>query len=333
MTSQVSYMRVSFSECNQAQPMVSFPQQYRKDTVVVVLGATGTGKSRLAIDLASRFPAEIVNSDKMQVYKGLDIVTNKVTEEERLGVPHHLLGFVDPNADFTTLDFRRHASAAVESIVRRNRLPIIVGGSNSYIKALVNDDVEFQSKYECCLLWVDVSLPVLYTVVSERVDEMVEAGLVDEVREMFDPKADYGHGIRRAIGVSEMDRLLRSGSKSDGETKAVLLGEAIEKIKSNTCKLASRQLQNIQRLQNQFEWKMHRLDATVAFAKRGGDGDAAAWEKFVLEPSTIILDKFLYTNGFRPATIGTPTFDSTTATSFIIGATPMVAATVAGTTH
>lgn len=333
MTSQVSYMRVSFSASNQAQPIVSFSQQYRKDKVVVVLGATGTGKSRLSIDLATRFPAEIVNSDKMQVYKGLDIVTNKVTEEERRGVPHHLLGFVDPNVDFTTVDFRCHASAAVESIVRRNRLPIIVGGSNSYIKALVNDDVEFQSKYECCLLWVDVSLPVLYTVLSERVDEMVEAGLVDEVREMFDPKADYGNGIRRAIGVSEMDRLLRSGSKSDGETKAVLLEEAIEKIKSNTCKLASRQLQNILRLQNQFEWKMHRLDATVAFAKRGGDGDAAAWEKFVLEPSTIILDKFLYRNGFRPATIGTPTFDSTTATSFIIGATPMVAAKVAGTTH
>ncbi|KAH7832925.1 hypothetical protein Vadar_001369 [Vaccinium darrowii] len=162
------------------------------------MGATGTGKS----------PAEIVNSDKMQVYKGLDIVTNKVTEEERRRAPHHLLGFVDPNVNFDSIDFRRHASIAVESIVRRNRLPIIVGGSNSYIKALVNDDVEFRSKYDCCLLWVDVSLPVLHSVISERVDKMVEAGSVDEVREIFDPKADYGRGIRHAIGVAEMDRFL-----------------------------------------------------------------------------------------------------------------------------
>uniref|UniRef100_A0A6N2KQP5 Uncharacterized protein n=1 Tax=Salix viminalis TaxID=40686 RepID=A0A6N2KQP5_SALVM len=97
----------------------------RKDKVVFVLGPTGTGKSRLAIDLATHFPAEVVNCDKMQVYKGLDIVTNKVTEEECRGVPHHLLGIADPDADFTSEDFRHHASLVVESIVTRDRLPII----------------------------------------------------------------------------------------------------------------------------------------------------------------------------------------------------------------
>ncbi|GLT91820.1 hypothetical protein SLE2022_096910 [Rubroshorea leprosula] len=80
----------------------------RKDKVIFVMGAAGTGKSRLAIDLATRFPAEVVNSDKTQVFKGLDIVTNKVTEEECRGVPHHLLGFVDPDAIFTSADFRHH---------------------------------------------------------------------------------------------------------------------------------------------------------------------------------------------------------------------------------
>ena len=67
-----------------------------RDKVVVVLGATGTGKSRLAIDLATRFGAEVINSDKIQVYKGLDIVTNKVSNEECHGVPHHSLGIIDP---------------------------------------------------------------------------------------------------------------------------------------------------------------------------------------------------------------------------------------------
>uniref|UniRef100_A0A6N2MZL3 Adenylate isopentenyltransferase n=1 Tax=Salix viminalis TaxID=40686 RepID=A0A6N2MZL3_SALVM len=145
-------MRLSLSAYKQVQPRVSFqgelsmkPFFRRKDKVVFVLGPTGTGKSRLAIDLATHFPAEVVNCDKMQVYKGLDIVTNKVTEEECRGVPHHLLGIADPDADFTSEDFKHHASLVVESIVTRDRLPIIAGGSNSYVEALANDDPENQA--------------------------------------------------------------------------------------------------------------------------------------------------------------------------------------------
>ncbi|KAL2230811.1 UNVERIFIED_CONTAM: Adenylate isopentenyltransferase 5, chloroplastic [Sesamum indicum] len=100
-----------------------------KDKVVVVLGATGTGKSSLAIDLATRFGAEVINSDKIQVYKGLDIVTNKVRNEECRSVPHHLLGIIDPDVDFTVHDFLHHALLA-DAIVQKNRLPIIAGGSN-----------------------------------------------------------------------------------------------------------------------------------------------------------------------------------------------------------
>ncbi|KAI9193864.1 hypothetical protein LWI28_000832 [Acer negundo] len=105
-----------------------------KDKVVIVMGATGTGKSRLTIDLATRFPAEIVNSDKIQVFKGLDIAINKVTEEECKGIPHHLLGEVESSSNFKATDFRIRAAKAVESIVSRDRLPIIAGGSNSYIE-------------------------------------------------------------------------------------------------------------------------------------------------------------------------------------------------------
>ena len=84
------------------------------------MGATGTGKTKLAIDVAKHFqPAEVVNSDKMQVYEGLDITTNKVTEEECSGVPHHLLGTVDPYINFTANDFCRHATLAIDSIVEK----------------------------------------------------------------------------------------------------------------------------------------------------------------------------------------------------------------------
>ncbi|XP_022722661.1 adenylate isopentenyltransferase 5, chloroplastic [Durio zibethinus] len=289
-------MNLSMSACKPVQPRVNLglePLFHRKDKLVSVMGATGTGKSRLAIDLATRFPAEIVNSDKIQVYKGLDIVTNKVTEEECRGVPHHLLGIVDPNANFTSMDFRHHASLAVEFILAQGRLPIIAGGSNSYIEALVNDDPEFQLRYECCFLWVDVSLPVLHSFVSERVDKMVQAGLVDEVKRIFDPMADYSRGIRRAIGVPELDQYFRSESILDAKIRARLLETAISKIKENTCILAYRQLQKIRRLYNHWNWRMHRIDATEAFLKRGDDAEEA-WERLVAGPCTMIVDRFLY---------------------------------------
>ncbi|XP_038718813.1 adenylate isopentenyltransferase 5, chloroplastic-like [Tripterygium wilfordii] len=293
-------MRLSLSTTyKQVQPLVNFQGGlnlesffHRKDKVVFVIGATGTGKSRLAIDLANQIPAEIVNSDKIQAYKGLDIVTNKVTEEECRGVPHHLISTIDQNSNFTATDFRSHASLAVESILGRGRLPIIAGGSNSYIEALVNEDPEFRLRYECCFLWVDVSLPVLNSFVSERVDKMVKAGLVDEVRKMFKPNADYSQGIRRAIGVPEMDEYLRNETIVDQEARARLLGAAIENIKDNTCSLAYKQLQKIHRLHNQWRWKMHRIDATDVFLKRGEEAEEA-WDKLVVRPSTMIVEKLL----------------------------------------
>ncbi|RVW55528.1 Adenylate isopentenyltransferase 5, chloroplastic [Vitis vinifera] len=265
-------MRTILSACKQAQTplldisglnMELFNPRRRKEKVVFVIGATGTGKSKLSIDLATRFPSEIINSDKMQVYKGLHIVTNKVTEEECRGVPHHLLGIADPNTNFTAMDFCHHASLAIQSITARNRHPIIAGGSNSFIEALVTDVPEFKSRYECCFLWVDVSLPVLHRFVSERVDRMVEAGLVEEVRRIFDPEADYSRGIRRAIGVPEMDQFLR--------------GERIvgDKIAAQTSGM-----------------EIHRLDATEAFLKRGDDAEEA-WEKHVAGPSMDIVGCFL----------------------------------------
>lgn len=274
--------------------MEPFFHHPRKDKAVVILGATGTGKSRLAIDLASCFPpAEIVNSDKMQVYRGLDITTNKVSEEECRGVPHHLLGIADPDSNFTAKDFTRHASSAIDSIVRRDCLPIIAGGSNSYIEALVEDDSAFRLKYECCFLWVDVSLPVLDPFLSRRVDRMIEAGQVDEVRQFFDPAGDYTAGIRRAIGLPEFDEFLRTEATVDEGTKRRSLDAAIAKIKSNNCSLARRQLQKIHRLYNMWKRNMYRLDATEAF-KKFGDEAEELWETSVLARSQRIVHKFLY---------------------------------------
>ncbi|KAG0484968.1 hypothetical protein HPP92_009047 [Vanilla planifolia] len=117
-----------------------------KKKVIVVMGATGAGKSRLALSLASHFPAvEIINADSMQVYRGLDVLTNKITPAESQGVPNHLLGNIDPSVEFTCKDFRDLAIPIIDDVLSRNRLPIIVGGTNYYIQALVSpylaDDV------------------------------------------------------------------------------------------------------------------------------------------------------------------------------------------------
>ncbi|XP_030451588.1 adenylate isopentenyltransferase 3, chloroplastic [Syzygium oleosum] len=267
----------------------------QKEKVVVILGATGTGKSRLSIDIASRFPAEIVNSDKIQVHKGLDVLTNKITDEEQCGIPHHLLGTIPPDADFTASDFCDSALLAIESIRARGNTPVIVGGSNSYIEALITShDYGFRSKYECCFLWVDMAMPVLHSFVSKRVDKMVERGMIEEARNFFDPNADYSRGIRRAIGVPELDLFFRNEKSLDRQARARLLEEGIEEIKNNTRKLACRQLEKIDRLRNLKGWNLHRMDVTEVFRKHGKAEADEAWEELVAGPSTLIVAEFLY---------------------------------------
>ncbi|GMP48250.1 hypothetical protein CsSME_00015668 [Camellia sinensis var. sinensis] len=276
--------------------MSSMITQSFKNKVVFIMGATGTGKSRLSIDLATNFPAEIINSDKIQIYRGLNIVTNKITNLECQEVPHHLLGEFDPDSDFTARDFCHHALIAIEKIVRFGHIPIIVGGSNSFIEALVEDpDFKFRSQYDCCFIWLDVSLPILHSFVSKRVDQMVDAGIVDEVRELFTPEVDYTRGIRRAIGVREMDRYFRVEPEIDNETKEMLLGVAIEEIKANTRKLVHTQLTKIHRLRDKLGWPLHRIDATCVFEK-GGQEANHAWEELVAKPSLEVVNEFLKEN-------------------------------------
>ncbi|KAL3315135.1 tRNA dimethylallyltransferase [Cichlidogyrus casuarinus] len=110
--------------------------------LVVILGRTGTGKSQLAIDLARKLDGEVINADAVQLYKGLDIVTNKVTQEDFKGVVHHMLGELSftEGKDFNVHRFRNDAWKCIEEIRSRNRVPIIVGGTLYYIEALLYSD-------------------------------------------------------------------------------------------------------------------------------------------------------------------------------------------------
>ncbi|KAG0448343.1 hypothetical protein HPP92_027868 [Vanilla planifolia] len=266
-----------------------------KKKVVFVLGSTATGKSKLAVGLALRFGGEVINSDKMQVYAGLDVITNKVTPEESAAIPHNLLGFLPPEADFTAADFRLAALRAVKEVIRRGHLPIVAGGSNTYIKELVDGNGgEFTRLYECCFVWVDVDREVLESFVAERVEKMVERGLVDEARAAFDwGRADYAKGIWRSIGVPEMDRYLRREAAASPEEKEVLLREAFEKIKENTQKLAAAQREKILRFLEEDGWELQHVDATAAVLLRAEESAEEVWENEVLNPSVEIVSKFL----------------------------------------
>uniref|UniRef100_A0ACD5X938 Uncharacterized protein n=1 Tax=Avena sativa TaxID=4498 RepID=A0ACD5X938_AVESA len=273
-------------------PLVIRHADAAKHKAVVVMGATGTGKSRLAIDIALRFGGEVINSDKMQLYAGLDVATNKVTPGECAGVPHHLLGVVScPDEDFTAADFRREASRAAAGAAARGRVTVVAGGSNSYVEELVEGDRRaFRERYDCCFLWVDVQLPVLRDFVSRRVDDMCRRGLVDEVAAAFDPRrTDYSRGLWRAIGAPELDAYLRSSCKDEDERER-MLAEAIDDIKVNTLRLACRQRGKIQRLARM--WRVRRVDATEVFLKRGAAADEA-WQRLVAAPCIDAVRSFL----------------------------------------
>lgn len=103
---------------------------------LAVLGPTATGKSSLALALAERFGGEIVNCDSTAVYRGFDIGTDKVPLAARCGVPHHLVDIVEPTTEYTAAQFARDASAVIRDIHQRGRLPIVVGGTGLYYRAL-----------------------------------------------------------------------------------------------------------------------------------------------------------------------------------------------------
>lgn len=108
----------------------------RPKLAVIVLGPTAAGKSALAMSLALRFEGEIINADSMQVYRGFDIGTDKPPASDLAKVPHHLLDILEPDAVFSAADFARLAAAAVKDIHGRGRLPIVVGGTGLYLRAL-----------------------------------------------------------------------------------------------------------------------------------------------------------------------------------------------------
>ena len=110
-----------------------------KIKLMIIAGPTAVGKTSVSVKIAKKIGAEIVSADSMQVYKGMDIGTAKITKEEMNGVVHHLIDICEPDEDFNVIRFRDLARKAVEDISARGMIPIIVGGTGFYIQALLYD--------------------------------------------------------------------------------------------------------------------------------------------------------------------------------------------------
>ncbi|XP_031450591.1 tRNA dimethylallyltransferase isoform X2 [Phasianus colchicus] len=324
--------------------------------LVVILGATGTGKSALAVQLGLRLGGEIVSADSMQVYKGLDIITNKVSPQEQRLCRHHMISFVDPLvSNYTVVDFRDKAVALIEDIFARDKIPIVVGGTNYYIesllwKVLVNTKeksslvsgtvtdrkVELEQldavDLHCRLRQVDPEMAAklhpndkrkvarslqvfeetgiphseilqqqqeeeaLDRRLEQRVDDMLAAGLLEELRDFHqrynqekvtENRQDYQHGIFQSIGFKEFHEYLVSEGNCSPETSALLLQKGIQALKQVSKRYARRQ----------NKWVRNR------FLKRPGPNvppvyglevsDLLRWEEDVLKPALEIVESFI----------------------------------------
>ena len=109
------------------------------EKLLILTGPTAVGKTALSVKLAKELDAEIISADSMQVYRGMDIGTAKIRAEETCGVPHHLIDILEPTEAFNVMHFQRLAKEAAESIRAKGKLPLVVGGTGFYIRALLYD--------------------------------------------------------------------------------------------------------------------------------------------------------------------------------------------------
>ncbi len=237
--------------------------------LIAVVGPTAAGKSDLGVELALALNGEVINADSMQLYRGMDIGTAKLTAEERKGVPHHLLDVWDVTTTASVAEYQERADAAIAAIEARGKVPVLVGGSGLYIRAALGDlefpgtDEEIRERLEAELaaggpaplyagltdadpvaaaailptngrriVRVQVDRPELDRRIDARVGRMWAAGFEYEVRDLAARGLRDGRTAARALGYQQMLRHL------DGEWT---LDQARDETARTTRRFARRQ--------------------------------------------------------------------------------------------
>ena len=116
----------------------------KKQPLIAVVGPTASGKTAVGAALAKEYGGEVVSADSMQIYKGMDIATAKPTEEEMLGIPHHLISVIDIGAEFSVADYVKMARETISEVASRGKLPVLVGGTGLYVSSLI-DNISFDN--------------------------------------------------------------------------------------------------------------------------------------------------------------------------------------------
>ncbi|KAI5270507.1 tRNA isopentenyltransferase-like protein [Aureobasidium subglaciale] len=174
--------------------------------LVAVVGATGTGKSELAVNIARKYNGEIINGDAMQLYEGLPIITNKMPDDEREGVPHHLLGCIGLNEETWTVgNFVSNALAKIGEIRARGRLPILVGGTHYYTQSLLFHDALTNKAQD--------EEPVKNAERPAILEEPTEV-LLEKLREVDPVMADRWHPNDRRKIQRSLEIWLQTGRKA-----------------------------------------------------------------------------------------------------------------------
>ena len=275
-----------------------------KSKVIVIAGPTASGKTALSIELAKKLNGEIISCDSMQIYKEMDIGTAKVTKEEMQGIKHYLIDIISPTERYTVSNFKKDSENAIEEILSKGKVPIVVGGTGLYVNSLIYGieymDMEFDSKYrdelmkkaetndglkelyeEACKIdskamekispndkkrivrvleifkatgknkteleilsrekgvkydfkkfAINMDREKLYDRINKRVDIMLEQGLVDEVKNIYEKYDEYPTAMQ-ALGYKEVVEYLE---------EKINYQEMVEKIKQETRRYAKRQL-------------------------------------------------------------------------------------------
>jgi len=215
----------------------------------MVLGPTASGKSALAIKIAKIFNGEIISADSRQIYKGMNIASNKITKQEMAGIKHYLLDVVWPDQEFSLYDWQKKAFQTIEKILKKNKLPIIAGGTGLYICSIIQnydlhpDNPQLRDcPYDFLIFGISPDRKKLYAKINQRVERMVDDGSIDEVKALYKKYSNKNSVALTGIGYKEIIQYL---------DKKINLETAIKQIQQNTRHYAKRQLTWFRRMEKQ----------------------------------------------------------------------------------
>ena len=200
--------------------------------VIVVLGPTAVGKTKLSIELAKKLNGEIINADSTQVYKGLDIATAKVTNEEKENIVHHLFDIKDITEDYTVYDYQKDCRNKIDELLKNNKTPILVGGTGLYIKsALYNyefDEMNIKNDYS------EYTNDELYNKLLS-IDK--KTTIHKNNRKRIEHALDYYESTGKVLGSIKSDKLLYDtlfiGLTTDRDTLYKRINDRVDKMVDN----------------------------------------------------------------------------------------------------